>query len=153
MRIQCTKTKQAAHLDITRSDGSSDRWETSMASGVPHDLVHWVVEEHFDLRSSFYGHIASGLDQYLVNELARPDTELAQTEKLVLLLQTELDVRSGRLHASPTHLRGLYGLRYPSYCDDEDIDRICDKIGTYASRWEEMAVGDGLTFEYRESDP
>lgn len=150
MKLAFTKTDTAADLTITRSDGSADSWLTTMACGIPHDLIHWIVEDHFDLKHAFYGQIAAGMDQYAVNELAEPESELAKTEKLVLLIQTDHDIRAGKLNASSSHLRGLYGLRYPSFCADSDVDQICEKISSQSQRWAALHAGETLEFEFFE---
>ena len=48
---------------VTRSDGSEVSWSfPSYGDGLPHDLVHWVVESCCGLRAGFWGRVDGGAD-------------------------------------------------------------------------------------------
>jgi hypothetical protein len=48
---------------VTRSDGSEVSWSfPSYGDGLPHDLVHWVVESCCGLRAAFWGRVDAGAD-------------------------------------------------------------------------------------------
>ena len=114
MIVGFTKTEAGCQMWCKRTDGSDISWNGVMAGSVPHDLVHWIVEDYFQLKDSFYGHIDLGHDPYSVNELADRETELSQTELLVLCLQGELAVLEGITHASARNAPRFYGMRYPT---------------------------------------
>lgn len=77
-----------------------------------------------------------------MNELAKSDTELAKTEKLVLLIEADIAIRDGKLHADPTAVRGLFGLRYPHGFTEETITELIGLIDEAANDWSSRQVGD-----------
>ena len=123
-----------------------------MTGAIPHDLVHWIVEDHFQLKDSFYGYIARGKGHYSVNELADAETELSQTELLVLNIQGEMGVNDGTIHAKSEALRGLYGLEYPNFCTQGDVATILDTLRTARANWNGMRVNESIEFEFDKGD-
>lgn len=142
MEVKFTKTENGCRTKCTRIDGSVVEWEAPNNGRVPHDIVHWVIETTLCLDDSFYGNIAKGQDDYSVNELAHSDTELAKTEKLVLLIEADIAIRDGKLHADPNAMRGLYGLKYPHGCTDETVTELIGMIDEAAKDWNDRATGD-----------
>lgn len=56
---------------VHRSDGSEASWVfPSYGTGLPHDLVHLVVESAFGLRRGFWGLVDAGADAARINEEA-----------------------------------------------------------------------------------
>ena len=64
--LKATFVRTAGERDriyVTRSDGSEVSWSfTSYGDGLPHDLVHWVVESCCGLRAGFWGRVDAGAD-------------------------------------------------------------------------------------------
>jgi hypothetical protein len=55
-----------------RRDGSTATWVMpSYRAGLPHDLVHLVVEAAFDLRLGLWGRVDAGADPSALNEAQR----------------------------------------------------------------------------------
>ena len=152
MNVVFRKTNSGCSTSCTRRDGFAESWESSVDGAVPHDLVHWIVEDHFKLKDSFFGYVARGKDHHSVNELADPESELSQTERLVLNIQGELGVEDGTIHADPSALRGLYGLEYPSYCSQGDVATILDTLHNARANWNGMRVNESIEFEFDEGD-
>ena len=148
MIISFTKTEAGCQTRCKRSDGSDISWNGLMVGSFPHDLVHWIVEDYFQLKDSFFGHIALGHDPYSVNELADRNTELSQTELLVLCLQGELAALEGITHAPAETLRGLYGMRYPDYCSKTDVVVLVDLASSALARWKGMEHGETIECRY-----
>ncbi len=144
MEVIFTKTESGCRTRCKRDDGTSEEWDSPDGGAIPHDLVHRIVATKLDLRNSFYGNIAQGQDRYSVNELAHSDSELASTELLVLLIQSEIATSNGTLHADPKAVRGMYGLRYPDSCSDHDKEAIIDAIKVAAASWSVMGVGEAV---------
>jgi hypothetical protein len=56
-------TGERDRIYVTRSDGSEVSWSfPSYGEGLPHDLVHWVVECCCGLRAGFWGRVDAGAD-------------------------------------------------------------------------------------------
>ena len=149
MIVRFTKTEAECQMWCKRTDGSDISWNGVMAGSIPHDLVHWLVEDYFHLKDSFYGHIDMGHDPYSVNELADRETELSQTELLVLCLQGELAALEGITNAPAETLRGLYGMRYPDYCSKADVAALVDLASSALARWKGMKHGETLEYRYQ----
>jgi hypothetical protein len=62
---------QRDRIYVHRSDGSESSWVfPSYGVGLPHDLVHLVVESTFGLRRGFWGLVDAGADVARINEEA-----------------------------------------------------------------------------------
>ena len=145
MEVRLTKTENGCRTKCTRTDGSVVEWESPNNGKVPHDIVHWIIETKLCLHDSFYGNIARGQNDYSVSELAHSDTELAQTEKLALLIEADIAIRDGKLRADPSAVRGLYGLQYPHGCSDETVTELIDLIYEAASDWRSRVSGEEVS--------
>ena len=56
---------------VTRDDGSETGWEfPSYGEGLPHDLVHLVVESRFTIARGVWARVAAGADLRRINEAA-----------------------------------------------------------------------------------
>ena len=56
---------------VRRSDGSETSWVfPSYGEGLPHDLVHLVVERDFGVREGFWGRVDRGVEPAKINEEA-----------------------------------------------------------------------------------
>lgn len=56
---------------VVRDDGSEVSWSfPSYGDGLPHDLVHLVLERRFGLRQGFWGRVAAGVDPSRINAMA-----------------------------------------------------------------------------------
>jgi hypothetical protein len=56
---------------VTRDDGSETSWSfPSYGDGLPHDLVHLVLERRFGLRHGFWGRVNAGVDPSRINAVA-----------------------------------------------------------------------------------
>ncbi len=56
---------------VTREDGSESSWAyPSYGDGLPHDLVHYVVETTFSITQGLWGRVREGVDIERVNAAA-----------------------------------------------------------------------------------
>jgi hypothetical protein len=69
--LRATFVRTAGERDrvyVTRSNGSQVDWSfPTYGNGLPHDLVHLVVEACFGLRSGSWGRVDAGADPRLIN--------------------------------------------------------------------------------------
>jgi hypothetical protein len=62
---------QPDRIYVTRSDGSEVSWPfPTYGEGLPHDLVHLVVESAFGVSGGFWGRVDGGADPKRVNDEA-----------------------------------------------------------------------------------
>ena len=62
---------QPDRIYVTRSDGSEISWPfPTYGEGLPHDLVHLVVESAFGVSGGFWGRVDQGVDPKRVNDEA-----------------------------------------------------------------------------------
>lgn len=58
-------------VQVVRTDGTKTEWEfPSYGDALPHDLVHFIVEEGLGLTDGFWGLIDDGADVVMVNDQA-----------------------------------------------------------------------------------
>ncbi len=56
------------HIYVTRADGTEVHWQfPASGDGLPHDLVHLVVESGLEMRDGFWGLIDRGADVAVVD--------------------------------------------------------------------------------------
>lgn len=56
---------------VVRDDGTEVSWSfPSFGEGLPHDLVHLLLERRFGLRQGFWGRVAAGVDVARINAAA-----------------------------------------------------------------------------------
>ncbi len=69
MHVTFVRTEgQPDRIYVERSDGSEASWSfPTYGDGLPHDLVHLVVEAAFGLRRGLWGLVDSGIDMARVN--------------------------------------------------------------------------------------
>ncbi len=59
------------HIYVTRADGTEVSWQfPTYGDGLPHDLVHLVVEDGLAMSDGFWGLVDRGADVTLVNNQA-----------------------------------------------------------------------------------
>jgi hypothetical protein len=84
------------HLKFVREDGSTTQCQLPRQGTLPHDLIHYIVEDSLPLNNGFLGLIASGSDADFVLKIVhdklnpRVETEAVQVESIVEALQTQL---------------------------------------------------------------
>ena len=72
MRVTFVRTAGARdRVYVTRDDGGETGWEfPSYGEGLPHDLVHLVVESRFAIAHGVWARVAAGADLGRINAMA-----------------------------------------------------------------------------------
>jgi hypothetical protein len=72
VRVTFVKTTgQKDRVYVARDDGSEVSWAfASYGDGLPHDMVHLLVERAFGVDRGFWGRVAAGIDPARVNAAA-----------------------------------------------------------------------------------
>lgn len=100
MDVTITKGMADDHIVIVRADGSKAETRFPKKGPVPHDAVHFIVEETLGLDRGFWGMIASGISPDEVQELAKAAGHASSKRadvpdaSIVMLVQAERIVES-----------------------------------------------------------
>jgi len=73
------------NVHVTRVDGSVLRWIPPGGPGIPHDLLHWLVETDLGLDRAFWGLVADGMDFAAASEAAHGESPLAGRDTTQLM--------------------------------------------------------------------
>lgn len=147
---------------VTRSNGSEVNWSfPTYGNGLPHDLVHLVVEACLGLRSGFWGRVDAGADPRLINAEAnrtggkekyaafgREQTELHIAEALAGAAWWPEGTTHEQLEESvATQCRRL-GVPVPDL-SPEHAARIRSTLARLARRWGALLPKGSLSVTFR----
>lgn len=131
---------------------------------IPHDLVHWVVEEELGLRDGIFGQLAAGgnAGTFVPTEELRTKAWARKVERRNRSTGTEI-ARSEALVAEvyPRWLRHgghLPGSHYvvqappPTELSDSDLGRVFERLDALAGQWRAVEVGGSMTVQWRWSE-
>ncbi|MET3961519.1 hypothetical protein ABIE44_001453 [Marmoricola sp. OAE513] len=128
---------------------------------IPHDLVHLVVEEQFELRKGIFGQLAAGgnagtfvpTDELRTKAWARnverrnraTGGDMARSEELAAQVYPRWLRHRG-------HLPGSHDvLQHPPPTDltATDLDRAFERLDDLAAQWRGIEVGGAMTIDWR----
>jgi 5-methylcytosine-specific restriction endonuclease McrA len=159
MKIQFTK--QAGNhdwMECIRDDGTSTRCPMPKQGILPHDFVHYVVEETLNLKRGFYGILAIGVGfprsappwdaaEFEVGDL----TEALQAESFVECFQAEM---WNGFQASENFWEVLQitctqrNVSAPNHMTSADLQQVRLRLQDHNEQWSALAVGETLTVEF-----
>lgn len=164
MHVVIRKHVAYDEIEITRADGTRCDARFPKKGPVPHDAVHYLVEDALALESGFWGLVAAGHMPDDIQQLAKdgghasasradiPDAaivQLLQAERLVECFEAEL--WSG-FSTAPDVFRsvaeaacGASHVPMPSL-DDTVIAKISDGLTSLQESWVPAPVGHGYSF-------
>lgn len=144
--MQLVFTKGAGKFDrlqIVRGDGEVERIDCPKQRIIPHDMVHYAVENTLAKRG-FLGRVRAG---ERADARMRGEAESDAVERLVEVIQG--DAWSGGNSATADML-DLYRVtceeRECPMLDvgEKDIDAIRARMSELAAQWEKVAIGESL---------
>ena len=165
MDVTITKGKDADRIDIRRADGSVAQCHFPKKGPLPHDALHYIVEDTLGFARGFWGIIAQGTDPEAVQDMAKaaghasakrasvPEAmihELLQAERIVEAVEAAL--WSGSEDAA--------GIREMAHigCDasqvarpdlaDPDLADILRRTRTLQEAWVPAPNGHAITFHW-----
>jgi hypothetical protein len=164
MEISFTRTG-ARRYAVTAHREVSARVAMDPAPGfdehLPHDLVHFVVEQRWGLRDGIYGQLAAGGDAHTfrpVDEVrtrrwarrsarrnAASGAHVALSERLATVAHAAWWERHGR--PGPAHALTDAGLGGAGV-DAAKLAGALDRLDELAERWHALAVGESLTLRW-----
>lgn len=159
MRIRFTK--QAGKddwMECIRTDGTTTVCPMPKHRILPHDFVHYVVEDKLDLQRSFWGILAIGVGfpnfapPWDASEFNLPDlTEALQAESLVECFQAEMwnDFQSAENFAEILQITCQQrNVPPPTHISPEQLQQVRSRLKDYSQRWEQLDLGETLEVEF-----
>lgn len=163
MRVRFERTGQRRYaVAVLRSLHGDLRMDPAPGYSdlIPHDLVHWVVEDEFGLRDGIFGQLAAGgnAGTFVPTEELRTKAWARQVERRNRTTGTDMG-RSEALAAQvyPRWLRHgghVPGSRYvhqdPPRTDlsDPDLHRAFERLDSLSGTWRAVGVGRSMTVEW-----
>ncbi|MGB5973102.1 MAG: hypothetical protein WBG38_07275 [Nodosilinea sp.] len=160
--MQIRFSKQAGKQDwmeCLRADGTSTRCPMPKQSILPHDFVHYVVEDTLDLRQGFWGILAQGVGfpnaapPWDAVDFDLPDlTPALQAESLVECFQAELwhDAQPSQNFAQILAITCQQrGVPMPTFAA-ADLKRVRSRLQSFSQQWQGLEVGDGIIVTFAE---
>ncbi|NER01354.1 MAG: hypothetical protein F6K17_01295 [Okeania sp. SIO3C4] len=158
--LQIRFTKQTGTQDwmeCVRDDGTSTSCPLPKQGILPHDFVHYVVEDTLDLRQGFWGIIAVGVGfpksapPWDASEFELPDlTEALQAESLVECFQAEMwnDFQLSENFAEILQItcqqRGVQAPQFSS----TTLLQVRQRLQTFSQQWQSLPIGKTLEVEF-----
>ena len=158
---------QPDRIYVHRSDDSEVSWTfPTYGDGLPHDLVHLVVESAFGVRRGFWGRVDSGVDPARVNAAAnrRGGTDkfapFGANLRELYLAEAMAVVRWGDVTLSDD---GIVAIVRDSYCEleldvpvtlsRERVARVRETLDALRCRWCELLPKGTLRLPFDPTDP
>ncbi len=162
MIISISKGSDRDWIKIKRQDGSVAQTTFPKKGIIPHDVVHYYVEQELAMGSGFWGHVADGTHpeeiQHIVKQAGHASSVRAATPDahIVELLQAErlVECFEADMWSEPSDnqtLRDVFGAAcQSSYVDpptlsDDQINTIRSSTSSFAKQW--IAAEIGETFQ------
>jgi hypothetical protein len=159
MRIQFTKQSgKYDRMTCIRTDGTTTSCPMPRQGILPHDFVHYVVEETLDLRQGFWGILAIGVGfpksepPWDAAEFDLPDlTQALQAESLVECFQAEMwngfqqSSHFAEILQVTCHARNVPA---PEPISSEQLAQVRSQLQLFSQQWQSLAVGETLEVEF-----
>jgi hypothetical protein len=150
MKLIATKLGKSDKYDslrCVRRDGSETSVHMPRQGILPHDLVHYVVEEALGYREGFLGTVASGAEiDYAAQRSHAPQCpelaeQLVHAEAIVESLQAQLWSASFDAAMFTTGVEGACAVRGHSVPDLASVDvraALFDRALALGQRWQQL---------------
>ena len=142
-------------LEYVRGDGSRCATDMPRQGILPHDLIHYVIEQGLGLRGGFLSLVAAGGDASFVMELAHDANnrdragQAVQAEALVEALQTQLWAGAFDRAAFDYGVEtaaAARGVDAPAL--DRDVEPLYDRARELAGQWAGVPSHGTLELEF-----
>ncbi|MFT3765879.1 MAG: hypothetical protein QM820_10225 [Minicystis sp.] len=158
---------QRDRIYVRRSDGSEVSWVfPTYGDGLPHDLVHLVVEAAFGLRRGFWGRVDAGVDPARVNDEANrrggPDKyrgfgddqrEILLAEALAAAPWSDAEVSGEGLCEALAEGARRAGMTPPEAVTPARVVEVRAALAGLAARWRAMAAKGTIALRFTPGEP
>ncbi|MGI9119039.1 MAG: hypothetical protein ACR2G7_02735 [Acidimicrobiales bacterium] len=128
---------------------------------LPHDVVHFIVEDEAGLAGGVFGRVADGQSNLFPpaeagdgrrhrrrvarHQLSKSDhKDMARSELLASVCPPLWELRTGRRSQEPE----WFGSVDPEVLDSPLIDRVLCRLDDFAERWSVLPVGGSITLDW-----
>jgi len=155
MKVTFTRTAERRYRVSVDGPGVVSSW-IEPAPGydkrLPHDMVHFVVENELGIRGGIFGQLAAGGHARTFFRTAEPRQRkvIKRGNRIAASNRddTELSERIAWL-AFATWKHDLSGVSPVEGVSAEDIKRVCREFDAVSARWSKLAVGESMTLVWR----
>jgi hypothetical protein len=155
---------EADRFYVTRSDGSEAAWSfPTYGDGLPHDLVHLVVEAAFGLKAGFWGRVDGGADPRRINAEAnrvggaQKYAAFGADQRELLLAEALAGAFWSTSGLGDEELRQGIGAAWAPASPPEDLDgrirRVRAALATLSARWRTLVPKGSLALTFRRDRP
>jgi hypothetical protein len=167
MRITFTRTGDRRYRVTAQREGAPDV-VMAPAPGfdeyLPHDLAHFLVERHWDLREGIYGDVAAGGDAGTFRPLeavrdrrwvkknaglATSGRDMDRSEALARALLAAWSRHAGRLPAESAYPRDAAAAAGLTL---EDFEPLMPTTDEATARWHALAIGESMTLDWPDTE-
>lgn len=143
MRITLTKISDDRHaVEVTRSDGTSERVELVSREYLRHDLAHFAIEFELPLRKGYWGCVAAGAS-LTGDGVAGDDARLAET--LAGPIQTLF-----RIDAGPEAYVELLKDVSAAGAKHDLAERVHERVRRLRGHWKATPYGGDMALDWPE---
>lgn len=142
-------------LEYVRDDGTRSTIDMPRQGILPHDLIHYVVEQGFAMRDGFLSLVAAGGDARYVMEMSHDArnrdraARAVQAEALVEALQTQLWAGAFDREAFEYGVQTASSARgIPVPVLDRDAELLFDRARQLAQQWAQVPAHGTLELEF-----
>jgi hypothetical protein len=159
MQIQFAKQSgKYDRMTCFRADGTTTSCPMPKQGILPHDFVHYVVEETLDLRQGFWGILAIGVGfpnsepPWDAADFNLPDlTQALQAESLVECFQAEMwnDFQKSENFAEILQVTcQARNVPAPDSVSPERLEQVRSRLQDFFQQWQSLAIGETLEVEF-----
>lgn len=162
MQITFTRTGQRRYRVVAERDTGSLVMEPAPGfdEHLPHDLVHFLVERHWQLREGIFGDLAAGGDAgtFLPLEatrdrrwakkhagLATPGRDMDRSEALAAAAFAAWQVQRGAVPANSEHARATAAAAQVTAAE---LSAVTPALDSAAAQWHALRVGESMSLEW-----
>lgn len=165
MDVTITKGGDIDHVETIRHDGSIMRSTFPKKGPIPHDAVHYIVEQEIGLNKGFWGMVAQGHSPEAIQDIAKaaghasasraeiPEArivELIQAERLVECFEADCwgAPADGETFRSVAQTACSYSFVATPELSDAMIERIRTRVSALMHDWTQQQEGGKFQFSW-----
>ena len=151
MKVTFTRTAKRRYRVSVEGPGVVTSW-IEPAPGyndrLPHDMVHFVVENELRIKGGIFGQLAAGGHAHSFWRTVEPrERKVIKRGDRIAAANRDDTMFSERVAwlAFATWNRTLSGVSPVDGVSAEDLKRVCREFDNVSARWSKLAVGESMT--------